>query len=154
LCCSQCLNAGEILLDNYYGDKINNTIEARSTAYTYYILFCADVVQIREKFIMSSRRTKRHKEKQSAKLPIKLNHIRRRNFTMYASIDIYGYCSLDRCVVERNDCSYNIIYLYIIYLYIPVSCIYYIISYGGGLWCGGEFKRNNNFKYIRIKINK
>jgi len=72
---------------------------------------------------------------------------------MYASIDIYGYCMLDRCVVERNDWSYNIINLYIIYLYIPVSCIYYIISYVGRL-CGGEFKRNNNFKYIKMKINK
>lgn len=91
------------VLNNYYGDEINNTIEARSTSYTYCILFFADVAQIREKFIMSSRRTKRHKEKQSAKLPIKLNHIRKRNFTMYASIDKYGHCMLDRCVVERND---------------------------------------------------
>jgi len=88
--CVQSMSECWGILNNYYGDKINNTIEASSTACTYYILFCADVVQIRKKFIMSSRRTKRHKEKQSAKLPIKLNHIRKRNFTMYTFIDMHA----------------------------------------------------------------
>lgn len=69
---------------------------------------------------MSSRWTKRHKEKQSTKLPIKLNHIRKRNFTMHAYIDVsgYGWCMLDLdcCIVEEDDLSYNII----IYLYIYI----------------------------------